>query len=169
MIQDVQYSTYTPLNNRHKIALLLTEENTNPDVSISFDDVDGETITGINTVGTTSNVDQSDYVGGKNGKSLYLHDGGKVRLNGSEYGCFSNLDLCTSGVTMSIWLKPMHLRTSYIVSTGAIFEKGLGFVVETNGIHVVVTLDNGRYGAKSKSLLTVGIWAHVTCVYEATS
>ena len=169
-IQDVQNSVYTTLTDRHKVVLLLGQESTNPEVSMSFDDVTDETITGINTIGTTSDVDPSDYLNGKNSKSLYLHDGGKVRLAGSEHACSTNVDLCTHGVTMSMWVKLMEMRTSYFATTGAIKQGGFGFYADDNGIIVaLVTLDNGRYHAKSKSQLSIGIWAKVTCVYKASS
>ena len=161
---------YTIFTDKHKIVLLLEQESTNPEVSMSFDDVNNETITGINTIGTTSNVYPSDYVIGKNGKSLYLHDGGKVRLSGSEHACWTNVDLCTQGITMSLWVKLMEMRTSYFATTGAIEQRGFGFYADDNGIIVaLVTLDNGRYHAKSKSQLSIGIWVHVTCVYKASS
>ena len=86
-IQDIQNSRYTPLTNEHMVVLLSTEESTVPEVSMNFDEVNPETITGINTMGATTNVCPSDYVDGINGKSLYLHDGGKVRLTGSEHAC----------------------------------------------------------------------------------
>ena len=168
--QDVQNSLHTTLTNDHKVVLLLGQQSTNPEVSMSFDDVDDETISGINTIGTTSNVNPSDYLNGKSGKSLYLHDGGKVRLSGSEHACWTNVDLCTQGVTMSLWVKLMKIRTSYLATTGAIKQRGFGFYADYNGIIVaLVTLDNGRYHAKSKSKLTIGIWTHVTCVYKASS
>ena len=71
---------------------------------------------------------------------------------------------------MSLWVKVLQIRTSCIVNTGAIFQKGFGFYLEVPGkIQAGVTLDNIRYGAKTKSLLAVGIWYHVTCIYEKTS
>ena len=168
--RDVQNSTYTTLANSHKVVLLLGQERTNPEVSMSFDNVNDETITGINTIGTTSFVEPSDYVNGKNGKSLYLHDGGKVRLSGSEHACWTNVDLCTHGVTMSLWVKPQDIRTSYFATTGSIFQKGFGFYLNHDGLVLaLVTLDSGRYHAKSKSKLTIGIWTHVTCIYEESS
>ena len=168
-IQDVQNLAFTPLTKEHKV-VLLSKVNTNPDVSMNFDDVNDETITGTNTIGTTINVDQLDYINGKNGNSLYLHDGGKVRMTGSQHSCWTNLELCTFGVTMFLWVKPVQLKISYVATTGSIFQRGFGFYFDNSGkIVALVTLDNGRYAAKSKSQLAVGIWAHIACVYEATS
>ena len=103
------------------------------------------------------------------GTGLHLDGGGKVQLAGSETECWTNIEYCTVGVTMSIWVKPTASgEPFYIAATGSISQRGFGFYSENHGgVDALVTLDNGRYHALSKSKLVAGNWHLVTCMYKA--
>ena len=167
-IQDIQGSLYTTFTVDHMV-YLLASDSTVPEVAMTFDNHSGRTIPGKGTTGTTFSVSESDYVAGKKGTALRLQGGSKVQLSGSETECWTNIEHCTAGVTMSIWVKPMHITThNYIVGTGIIFQRGFGFRIKPDGgLMALVTLDNGRKTALSKSTLVVGNWYQVTCMYKA--
>ena len=90
-----------------------------PDISVDFENYSGTTIYGKGVVGTAINVVDSDRVEGIIGKGLYLHGGGKVRLTGSGTECWTNLDHCSSGMSVSIWFKAQSQIYSYIVASGS--------------------------------------------------
>ena len=88
-----------------------------------------------------SGVIDSDHVDGIKDKALYLHNGGRVSLTGLEGECWTNMDHCTSGVTMSIWFKPLEIKAPYPVSTGGILQPGLSFLLLADGqVSLMVTL-----------------------------
>ena len=104
-----------------------------------------------------------DHVEGIKDKALYLHGGGRVSLTGLEGECWTNLDHCTSGVTMSIWFKPVQVKTSYPLSTGGIFQPGLSFLLEGSGkITLIVTLPAYRYVSRSTTQLSIHEWYLLT-------
>ena len=116
-----------------------------PEISVNFDNYTDTTVFGKGTIGTKSGVVDSDHVEGIKDKALYLHGGGRVSLTGLEGECWTNMDHCTSGVTMSIWFKPLKIQTSNPVSTGGVFQTGLSFLihpVQGSGIGFMVTLPN---------------------------
>ena len=74
----------------------------------------------LGIVGTTANVVDSDYVDGVLNSGLYLHDGGKVALTGSETSCWTKLQHCTSGMTVSLWVKFVSILQG-IIFRGKLF------------------------------------------------
>ena len=101
-----------------------------PEVSMDFDNYTSDIIYGTGTEGTIIGLAESDHVTGVNGNGLYIHGGGKVRITGSGTGCWTNLDHCSSGMTASIWIKPMTY-SCYVISTGASGQRGFSFYVKT--------------------------------------
>ena len=64
----------------------------------------------------------------------------------------------------------MDIRISYIVTTNSILQRGFGFHIKNNGdVFVVVTLDNGRFFAFSRTQLLAGNLYLVTGLYKADS
>ena len=101
----------------------------------------------VGTVGRVSNVVDSDYEAGIKNTALYLHDGGKMALTGSETTCWKKLQLCTDGMTMSIWFKPVAFNTEQDVvgSAGSRYD---GFTIYIHGPDKQVTRTSiGRYMA----------------------
>ena len=84
---------------------LLRHSKIEPEISVNFENYSGNTIYGEGVVGTTVDVVDSDHVEGITGKGLHLHDGAYVRLTGSGTECWTNLDHCSSGMSVSIWFK----------------------------------------------------------------
>ena len=82
-------------------------------------------------IGTTTNVVDSDYVPGVHNSGLYLHGAGKVALTGSETSCWTNLQHCTSGMTVSIWLKLESIwQHNYFVGSAAQFQEGFNIYLD---------------------------------------
>ena len=107
---EIQSSLHTIFNSNHTL-YLLTLKSAMPEISVNFDNYTDITVYGKGTTGTKSGVVDSDHVEGIKDKALYLHDGGRVTLTGLEGECWTNMDHCTSGVTMSIWFKPLEIKT----------------------------------------------------------
>ena len=145
---DVQNNSFTTFTSDQVLYLLYTEAVT-PEVSMDFDHYSDESgnliVAGINTTGTTRNVQESDFVPGKRNLSLYLHNA-DVTLSGSGTECWTNFDHCPSGLTMSIWVKPTAIVTAYMAGTGAIHETGVSFLLKPDGrIRIRVTMETTRW------------------------
>ena len=82
------------------VVYLLKSKPVNPEVSMNFENHSGKTVPGTGTEETTTNVVEDDFVSGIKGTDLYLHDGGKVALIGSSTECWTNIQNCTSGITV---------------------------------------------------------------------
>ena len=80
---------------------LLRHNKIKPEISVNFENYSGNTIYGEGVVGTTVDVVDSDHVEGIKGKGLYLHDGVYVRLTGSGTECWTKLEHCSSGMSVS--------------------------------------------------------------------
>ena len=104
---DYSGDLYTIINNDDEIYLLKTKQIV-PDVSLDFDNYIGNTFYGDNIIGTASGIVESDHVSGIRGKALYIQrpNRAKVSLPGSGTSCWTNLDECSSGMTVSIWYQP---------------------------------------------------------------
>ena len=108
-------------------------------------------------------------VDGIKDKALYFHGGGRVSLTGLEGECWTNLDHCSLGVTMSMWFKPIQIKTSYPLSTGAIHQPGLSFLLDANGrIAFMHTLPGYRYKSRSESQLSINEWYLLTGTIHPT-
>ena len=145
---DVQNNSFTTFTSDQVLYLLYTEAVT-PEVSMDFDHYSDESgnliVAGINTTGTTRNVQESDFVPGKRNLSLYLHNA-DVTLSGSGTECWTNFDHCPSGLTMSIWVKPTAIVTAYMTGTGAIHETVVSFLLKPDGrIRTRVTMETTRW------------------------
>ena len=105
-LTEIQSSLYTSFDASHKIYLLKLKSAV-PEISLDFDHYTDTHIYGKGTTGVKSGIVDSDHVDGIKDKALYLHGGDKVSLTGLEGECWTNLDHCSSGVTMSVWFKPL--------------------------------------------------------------
>ena len=161
-LTEIQSSLYTIFNSSHTVYLLKLKSAV-PEISVNFDNYTDTTVFEKGIIGTKSGVMDSDHVEGIKGKALYLHGGGRVSLTGLERECWTNMDHCTSGVTMSIWFKPVQIKTSYPLSTGGIFQPGLSFLLEGSGkIALMVTLPEYRYISRSTTQLSINKWYLLT-------
>ena len=125
---EIQSSLHTIFNSNYTLYLLKLKSAV-PEISVNFDNYTDTTVYGKRTTGIKSRVIDSDHVEGIKDKALYLHDGGRMSLTGLEGECWTNMDHCTSGVTMSIWFKPLEIKISYVVSTGGVYQSGLSFLI----------------------------------------
>ena len=112
------------------VLYLLTTRKAIPEVSMDFENYTSNTIYGTGTEGTIIGLAASDHVTGVEGKGLYVHGGGKVRITGSGTECWTNLNHCSSGMTASIWIKPMAY-SFYVISTGGSGQRGFSFYVKS--------------------------------------
>ena len=171
-LNEIQSNSYMTFTSDHLVYLILTYNTTEPDVAMDLDQFSSGTnlMNGMNTDGTTTNIAESDLVDAINGKGVYLHDEGKIRLTGSETECWTNLDHCSSWLTISIWMKTVTVANSYVVSTGTIKQRGISLLYKTdNKIRTLVTLDDRRFEALFVSTLLVNAsWYHVTGSYDVT-
>ena len=111
---EVSGDAYTTFNTNDIIYIFKAKQIV-PDVSLDFDNYTGNTFYGENIIGTASGIVESDHVSGIKGKALYIQRDttGKVSLPGSGTSCWTNLDECLSGMTVSIWYQPkVELKSS---------------------------------------------------------
>ena len=144
--------------DRNSNIYLLQHDKIDPEISVDFQNYSGNTIFGKGVVGTAINVADSDHVEGITGKGLYLHGGGKVRLTGSGTECWTNLDRCSSGMTVSIWFKAQPQIYSYIAASGSQFQKGFSFRTLNDSTTFWIDLPSGHNSVKTDTVLTVGSW-----------
>ena len=145
---------------------LLQHDKIEPEISVDFDNYSGNTIYGRGVVGTAINVVDSDHVEGITGKGLYLHDGGKVRLTGSGTECWTNLDHCSSGMSVSIWFKRQSQIYSYIAASGSQFQQGFSFRTLKDSTTFWIDLPSGKNRAATDTVLTVGNWFYLVGIFH---
>ena len=148
-ITEIQANNFTTFSD-NTILFVLYTKTAEPRVSLNFDQYITEAgklkVPGTNTEGATENVAETDFVPGKRDLGLHFHSGGDVYLSGSGTECWTNLDRCPSGLTISIWVKIETLKKSYIVGTGAVQQKGVSLFFNKDGeVRTVVQLDSSRY------------------------
>ena len=100
---------------------------------MDFENYTSGTIYGTGTEGTIIRLTESDHVAGVRGMGLHVHGNGFVRLSGSGTECWTNLDNCTSGMTVSIWFRTSRWDTDYIFSSGSGSQQGFTFVMFREG------------------------------------
>ena len=100
-----------------------------PEVSMDFENYTSDTIYGTGTEGTIVRLTESDHVTGVKGKGLYVRGNGYVRLTGSGSECWTNLDNCTSGMTVSFWFKMTVSDTDYVLNSGIGKQQGFAFLL----------------------------------------
>ena len=167
---EIQSSLHTMFNSNHTLYLMNLKLAV-PEISMNFDNYTDTIVFGKGTIGTKSGVVDTDHVEGIKGKALYLHDGGRVTLTGLEGECWTNMDHCTSGVTMSIWFKPLEIKISYVISTGGVYQTGLSFLIfppRSNGIGFMVTLPEYRCEFHTNTKISINQWYLVTGTYHTT-
>ena len=168
-ITEVQGSSFTTFES-NDVVYLLKSKPVKPEVSMNFDSHNGNTIPGTGTEGTTTNVVEDDFVSGIKGTGLYLHDGGKVAMTGSSTECWTNLQNCTSGMTVSMWFKPTNLNHghSFIVGSGGNRLNSFSFYLHGHSRkpQMVAYLPEGRYYAVAISLLTLNQWSLISGTYH---
>ena len=170
---EINTNSYTTFTNDHLVYLILEENGmAKPDVAMGFEKFIPESsfMNGTNTEGTTTSIVESDLIEGVNGRGIHLHNSAKIHLTGSGTKCWTNLYNCSSGMTMSIWMKPTAVGDSYVVATGVLQQRGIAFLYKLdNKVRTLVTLETGRFEALSTSTLQVNSeWYLVTGTYEAS-
>ena len=160
-------ATFSPSS----VLYLTTYKNSlySPEVSMDFDNYTGTRIFGPGVEGTIETFEKSQHVEGVKGQGLYLHDRARVQLTGSGTECWTNLDHCTSGMTVSIWYKPKSQIKSYIASSGSKLQQGFNFVAETSSTLFFVDLPTGRYKITSDIILVAGSWWHIAGTFNNNS
>ena len=142
------HSSATAFGSEDVLYLLRTKWAV-PEVSMDFENYTSDTIYGTGTEGTIINLAESEHVTGVKGKGIYVHGGGYVSLSGSGSECWTNLDNCTSGMTVSFWYKNSRSITRTIVSSRKSGnQQGFAFVLFREG--------HSRFFVNRKTL--VGSW-----------
>ena len=167
---EIAENSYTSFHS-DDLLYLLKSKSVSPETTLGFDNYTGSTIYGKKLVGTASGIADSDHVSGINGKALYLHDGGKVFLPGSGTDCWTNLNHCTYGVTISIWFntKAIDIK-SHIISSAISTETGFNIHSDIGGTVISnIVRSTVRYYIISPPTISVSTWYHLTAVYDGNS
>ena len=166
-ITEVQGSSHSVFGT-NDVVYLLKSKPVKPEVSMNFDSHSGNTIPGTGTEGTTTNVVEDDFVSGIKGTGLYLHDGGKVALTGSSTQCWTNLENCTSSMTVSIWFK---LRSepewnAHIMASAANIQEGFTCYLQGKKPSMAGYVTAGRYYAVGHTAVVVDEWSLITGTFH---
>ena len=91
-----------------------------------------------------------------------------MRITGSGNECWTNLDHCSSGMTASIWFKPISLVTSVIISTGNGNQDGFSFLARNTGkIEFFIRQDSRRLKSiTSTHVVMLNEWSLLTGTYN---
>ena len=143
-----------------------------PEVSMDFENYTSDTIYGNGTEGTTVNLQESDHVVGLQGKGIYVHSSRYATLTGSGNECWTNLDNCTSGMTVSFWFKNPSKNTEHVLrSRKSTNQQGFAFILYKEGHSRF--LINRKTPAGSWNLVAYGMklneWMLLTRTYDGKS
>ena len=171
-VTEIQATAYTTFTENHFIYLLDHKfyNITDPEISINFEDFSplSDTIYGNNVNGTTNGILATDHVTGVKGKGIYFDNGAKITLIGSENECWTNIEHCTNGLTLSLWIKPVKLTQTYILGSGSIKQRGVNVWLHNN-MAMQTSLDTQRFLVYSVSTVTANRWHLFTGMYHPTN
>ena len=145
---------------------LLRHSKIEPAISINFENYSGNTTYGEGVVGTTVGVVDSDHIPGFRGRGLHLHNGSYVRLTGSGTECWTNLDHCSSGMSVSIWFKAQSQIYGYIAASGTQDQQGFSLITHPQNTAFWIDISSGRYSVKTDTVLTVGSWFYIVGTFH---
>ena len=143
---------------------------TDPEISINFEDFSplSDTIYGNNVNGTTNGISAPDHVAGAKGKGIYFDNGSKITLTGSENECWTNIEHCPDGLTLSLWIKPVKITQTYVLGSGSIKQRGVNVWLHNN-MAMQTSLDTQRFLVYSMSTVTANRWHLLTGMYHPTN
>ena len=167
---QIQANSFTTFNFNDDL-YLLKSLIPDTDIEMNFDNYTETTIYGKGTEGTKANVVDSDHVVGIKGQGLYVHSGSHVILTGSGSECWTNLNNCSSGFSVSFWFQAKaHLSSSsHILGSGVSYDKGFNFQIDAsdnNEFKFNVFSNTRRYRVKSISTALVDQWHHLVGVFD---
>ena len=167
-VTEIQATTYTTFTDNHLI-YLLDHNITDPEIAIDFEDFSplSNTTHGNNVDGTTNGISASDHVTGVKGKGIHFDNGAKITLTGSEHECWTNIEHCTEGLTLSLWIKPVKVTQTYVFGTGSIKQRGVNIWLN-NKMALQTSLDAQRFLIFTVSTVTANRWHLFTGMYHPT-
>ena len=145
---------------------MLRHSKIEPKISVNFENYSGNTIYGEGVIGTTVDVVDSDHVEGITGKGLHLHDGAYVSLTGSGTECWTYLDHCSSGMSVSIWFKAQSQIYSYIAASRTQYQKGYSLITSPDVTAFWIDLSSGCNSVKTNTVLRVGSWFYLVGTFH---
>ena len=171
-VTEIQATAYTTFTENHLIYLLHHNfyNITDPEISMNFEDFSplSNTIYGNNVNGTTNGISAPDHVAGAKGKGIYFDNGAKITLTGSENECWTNIEHCPDGLTLSLWIKPVKLTQTYVLGSGSIKQRGINIWLHNN-MAMQTSLDTQRFLVYSVSPVTANRWHLFTGMYHPTN
>ena len=89
-----------------------------------------------------------------------------MRITGSGTECWTNLDHCSSGMTASIWIKPMAY-SYYVISSDASGQRGFSFYVKiTQKAEFFVHHQEARYQTITTRDIILNQWLLLSGSYD---
>ena len=137
------------------------------DAVFPMDVLTGNTLHGFVSGTTTGNP---VLVPGKVGSALYLNGVSQFVNMGTHSGeCFHNPNLCTNGVTVSVWLmalQPQHSDETIVFDNGGMTTDSVGFTwrrTQDNDMEILIQDNNGFSKIRTPAWSWVqDRWAHIT-------
>ena len=168
---EIQANLFKTFGNNDELYLMKSVRPVT-DIEMDFNNYTETTIYGKGTEGTKIDVVESNHISGIKGQGLYLHDRSHVILTGSGSECWTNLDNCTSGFSVSIWFQAKaHLdQISHILGTGVSYDKGFNFQVKTaNNSELIIFkifTSTKTYTVKFFPTTLVNQWCHLVGIFN---
>ena len=95
-----------------------------------------------------------------------------MALTGSSTECWTKLDECTSGMTVSIWYKPDVLNSghSFIAGSGGSVQNAFSLYVfdRLMVLDMIVYTSTGRFYANAQTKAVADVWILITGTYDST-
>ena len=140
-----------------------------PVVSLPMDEIQGSTLMGSINGNLLSSA---SIVPGKVGGALFTN-GVNQRVNYGNHRtqCYHQPDMCTGGVTFSLWLKIMSSAESVILDCGGFHASAIGYAMrrQSSGRFRVAVIDRTHMDKTDILQWKLDEWAHLVMTYDLSA
>ena len=164
---DIMASNYTDINNNHLVYILKYKKN-NPVMYLLLegDNITDTTVKGNGVYGFLIQPIDTQVQTGKVNQGLYVRNSGRLVLANTANECLGDLDLCTKGLSIALWVKPSSLLSHGGHITFS--EHSINIQAKQSRSISVWTAGQSNYilYLVTQSEAAVGTWTHVTVVFD---
>ena len=129
------------------------------------DNITGTTVIGDDVHGHLISKENTQVQAGKVNQGLHVKHGGRLVLDNTANECIGNLAVCPDGLSITMWINPSSLSdfTKHITHSDYSINIATG-----SGVIKVWTLGQPNIipGFTTQSVAPVGIWTHVSVVFD---
>ena len=164
---DIMASNYTVTNNNH-LVYILKHKKKKPVMYLPLegDNITDTTVKGDGVYGFLVQPMNTQVQAGKVNEGLYVRNSGRLVLANTANECVGDLDLCTKGLSIALWVKPSSLPSHGGHITYS--EHSINIQAKQSRRIGVWTAGQSNYilHLVTQSEASVGIWSHVAVVFN---